>query len=210
MTGPTRSRQRNRLACLTTLLSLGGLILSTGCSTTPPPPSAAPADATNAVWSIDRILVGQNLTIMFADIPNPPDPVVQRVREDGTISLMLGVQVEAAGKKPGELQDLIHDAYVPKYFQRLTVTVRTEERVFYVRGAVRRPDRYVYAGEMTVLKAISVAGDFNEFAMRKKVEIIRSDGTKVKVDCKKALNNPKYDVPVYPGDTVTVPQKIWF
>ncbi|MCX8107191.1 MAG: polysaccharide biosynthesis/export family protein, partial [Verrucomicrobiae bacterium] len=102
----------------------------------------------SAYLSPDIIRVGDKLTVRLTDIPNPPDPIEVRVREDGTISLILGVQVQAAGKKAGELEAEIQRKYVPAYFQRLTVNVKCEERVFYVDGEVRKPDRYIYTGEM--------------------------------------------------------------
>lgn len=163
-----------------------------------------------AYASPDIIRVGDKLTIRLTDIPDPPEPIEVRVREDGMISLILGVQIQAAGKKSGELETLIHQEYVPKYFQRLTVNVKCEERVFYVDGEVRKPDRYIYTGEMTVLKAISTAGGFTEFAKKNKVEVTRASGGKpIVVDCVKALRNPKLDIPVYPGDRIFVHKRIW-
>lgn len=171
--------------------------------------SAGPADHT-ASLSRDIIRVGDRVFVRLADIPNPPDPIDQRVREDGTITLILGVQLQAAGKKAGELETDIYNAYVPKYYNRLTVSVKTEERVFYVDGEVRKPDRYIYAGEMTVLKAISTAGGFTEFAKKSKVEVTRASGGKpVVVDCVKAMRNPKLDISIYPGDRIFVHKRIW-
>lgn len=160
--------------------------------------------------SIELIRVGDKVEITFSDLPEVYPPMAQRVREDGTITLPLGVTVTAAGKKAGELQDAIRVLYVPKYFHRLTVSVKLEERVIYVGGQVRRPDRYVYAGEMTVLGAIKVAGDFTEFSKKTEVVVTRADNTRIVVDCKKALKDAKYDLPIFPGDRIHVPQRIWW
>ncbi len=160
--------------------------------------------------SSDTIRVGDKLTVRLSDIPAPPDPIEQRVREDGNITLLLGVQIKAVGKKAGELETEIQQAYVPKYYRRLTVNVKCEERVFYVDGEVRKPDRYIYAGEMTVLKAISTAGGFTEFAKKNKVEVTHASGGKpIVVDCVKALRSPKLDIPIYPGDRIFVHKRIW-
>lgn len=174
--------------------------------------SVAPLQGTGAAetspLSADAVRIGDKVEITFSDIPEVYPIMVQRVREDGSITLPLGVRVEAAGKKATELQDAIVNAYVPKYFKRLSVAVRLEERVFYVGGQVRAPNRYVFLGEMTVLGAIKVAGDFTEFAKRTAVKVTRADGTEIKVDCKKALKNSKYDLPVFPGDKIDVPRRV--
>jgi protein involved in polysaccharide export with SLBB domain len=57
---------------------------------------------------------------------------------------------------------------------------------------------------MTVLRAIASAGGFTDFANRDKIELRRPNGEKYLIKWKKALENPKLDVPVYPGDQVTV------
>jgi polysaccharide export outer membrane protein len=159
--------------------------------------------------SIETIRPGDKIEVIFTDVPPQEFPsMAQRVREDGWITLPLEVRILAAGKKTGELQDAIRGEYVPKYFKRLTVSVRLEERVFYVGGQVRQPNRYVYSGEMTVLSAIKVAGDFTEFAKKNDVKITRADGTEIVVNCVKAIKNSKYDVRLYPGDSIYVKQRI--
>jgi protein involved in polysaccharide export with SLBB domain len=189
------------------LVALGG-----GCGTPSgarnfvPPTGAPPTGA--PPFGADVVRVGDKIEITFSDIPEMFPTMIQRVREDGSIRLPYGVQIEAADKKVADLQDVIEQAYVPKYFKRLTVAVKLEERVFYVGGQVRSPNRYVFLGEMTVLGAIKVAGDFTEFAKRTAVKITRADGTEIKVDCKKALKNSKYDLPIYPGDKLDVPRKL--
>jgi len=62
-----------------------------------------------------------------------------------------------------QLQDEIVAIYVPKYFQRMTVSIKTDDRFFSVLGEVRNPSRQQYVGQMTVLKAIASAGGFTEF-----------------------------------------------
>jgi protein involved in polysaccharide export with SLBB domain len=76
--------------------------------------------------------------------------------------------------------------------------------VFFVGGQVRKPDRYLHNGDLTLLGAIKVAGDFTDYAKKTAVEVTRADGTRIIVDCKKAQKNPKFDIPVYPGDRIYV------
>ncbi len=135
-------------------------------------------------------------------------PHQEPIKEDGTITLDLIGPVKAAGKTPGQLQNEIHDLYVPKYYVRLTVTVSAQDRVFYVGGEVVKPGVFQYLGETTVTKAIQSAGDFTDFASRSKVWLIRANGQRIKVNCTKALENPSLDPPVYPGDQIQVPRRI--
>lgn len=153
--------------------------------------------------------MGDKVDVIFTDLPQNDLPgITQTVPEDGRLTLPMGVTVVAAGKKAGELRDAIHAEYVPKWFKRLTVAVRLDDRFIYVGGQVRRPDRYVFSGDMTVLAAIKVAGDFTEFAQKSDVKVTRADGTEFIVDCKKAIKNSKYDTRVYPGDSIYVKQRV--
>jgi protein involved in polysaccharide export with SLBB domain len=131
------------------------------------------------------------------------------IKEDGTITMPDIGHVQAAGKTAGELQNEIYNLYVPKLYRHLTVTVNTGDRVYYVTGEVKQPGRQLYAGQMTVTKAITTAGDFTDFANHKKVWLIRANGQRIKVNCDKALQDSSQDPPVYPNDQIQVPRRIW-
>lgn len=135
-------------------------------------------------------------------------PFDGRVSEDGNITLPLIGSIKAAGKTASELQKDIHNAYVPKYYLRLTVTVRTADRFYYVGGEVRTPNRYLWTGEITLTKAIQTAADFTDWADKKKVKITHADGTSVgPFNCTKILEGKIVDPPILPGDKVFVPRK---
>lgn len=139
--------------------------------------------------------------------PNPPRHE-ERVKDDGTITLPLIGAVKAKDRTPGELQNEIRLLYVPRYYNsNLNVTVTGDQRYFYVQGRVRTPNRFAYAGEITVTKAIAAAGDFDDFADRKKVILTRANGKTYTVNCVKALRDPSLDLKVYPGDKIVVPQR---
>jgi polysaccharide export outer membrane protein len=103
----------------------------------------------------------------------------------------------------------IRDAYVPAIFVSLTVTVRTDMRWFFVDGEVKQPSKQPYNGVMTVLRAITSAGGFTDFANRKKIELRRQDGQRFFINYKAALNDPTLDLPVYPNDQIIVPRGIF-
>jgi protein involved in polysaccharide export with SLBB domain len=162
-----------------------------------------------AVPGRETLQIGDRLLISFSESPSPPTSQDARIRDDGTISLPFDITVTAVGKRPAELETEIKNIYVPKYFVRLTVSVKAADQFIYVGGYVKAPNRYVYAGDMTVLKAIKVAGDFNEYGDRKRVRLTRADGTQHMINCEKALKNSKLDLPVYPGDTIHIKMRNW-
>jgi protein involved in polysaccharide export with SLBB domain len=174
-----------------------------------PRTGTAPADVTSGDLTAARFHVGDTVTVDFAGTVETVPQHIEPIKEDGTITMSLIGPVRALGKTAGELQNEIHDLYVPKYYVRLTVTVSSPQRVFYVGGEIKQPGRQLYVGETTVTKAIQAAGDFTDFANRSKVQLIRSNGEKLKVNCNKALQDPTLDPPVYPGDQVFVPRRIF-
>jgi polysaccharide export outer membrane protein len=159
-----------------------------------------------------RLHIGDTVTVVFSGLPPEAgmEPHEEPIKDDGTLTLPDIGRVKAAGKTPGELQDAIHDLYVPHFYTHLTVTVKTTgDRVYYVRGEVNKPDRQVYVGQITVTKAITSAGDFNEFANRKKVWLIRSNGQRFQLNCVRILDGKDPDPPVYPGDQIVVTRSIF-
>ena len=118
-------------------------------------------------------------------------------------------KVQAAGKTAGELQNQIHDLYVPRFYTHLTVTVNIGDRVYYVSGEVKIPGRLVYVGQTTVTKAITSAGDFTDFANHKNVVLIRVNGDRTKVNVDRVRNGRAEDPSVYPGDQIIVHRRIW-
>lgn len=156
-----------------------------------------------------RFAIGDLVKVTFSGTIDAIQPHEERIKDDGTITLPHIGAIKAAGKTAGELQKAITDAYVPDYYKRLTVTV-SSERVYYVGGQVRSPGPQLHRGAMTVTKAIQSAGDFTDFADRRKVFLTRADGKKFTVNCVKAAKDPALDLQVYPNDKIEVPMRgIW-
>ena len=159
--------------------------------------------------SLDIINVGDSLTIVFSDLVNPIPPFEVRVNENGAITLIENQTLTAAGKTRGQLEKEIRDCYVPKFYVKMTVTIKPQERSFWVGGEVRAPGRQTYSGPITVIKAIQSAGDFTDFAQKKRVKLRHLDGRTETINCNKVIGNPALDVQVYPGDTIHVPRRIF-
>ena len=170
-------------------------------------PGPGRLDLTDA--QVARFHIGDTVNVSLTGLPEIIEPHVEPIKEDGTITMRYIGPIVAAGKTAGELQKEIHDLYVPKYYQHLTVTVNTGDRVYYVTGEVRSPGRQLYAGQMTVTKAITTAGGFTDFAKRTKVWLIRANGQRIRVNCDKAFQDPSQDPLVYPNDQVQVPRRLF-
>lgn len=152
---------------------------------------------------------GDEVLVSFSDLVNPIPPIDDQIKNDGTITLIYNEKFEAAGKTPGELQAEIRKRYVPAYFVNMTPNVRVQDRFYSVGGEVRSPNRFLWTGSMTVLQAINTAGGFTDFASKTKVGLTRVSGERLTVNCKKALDHPELDLPVYPGDKLNIPKRLW-
>jgi protein involved in polysaccharide export with SLBB domain len=157
------------------------------------------------------IKVGDTLIISFADTPNPLPAFEIKVPQEGTISLLYNKPFIVIGKTRSQVQREIRAVYVPDYFKNLTVIVvhQSSTRFFYVGGEVKLQGRVIYAGPITVTRAIQSAGDFTDFAQKKKVRLTRANGHTEIINCIKALTNPSMDKEVYPGDQIHVPRKLF-
>ncbi len=175
------------------------------------PPVAAPANqsAGSLVSNTEVFRIGDSLVITFADLPTVTPAFQVKIKEDGTVTLLLNQPFKAAGKTPGQLEQEIRDYYVPRFFKYMTVTVAAVEstRWYYVYGEVRAPNRQIYNQRLTVLQAITSAGGFTDFANKRKIKLTRVDGRSQIINGPKAQEKPTLDPEVYPGDTVYVPRR---
>jgi len=209
------------------ILILGAVAFLAGCYSDPNPnhrfvfpgsqaalspeiTGTAPSPAARAGDSFSYLRRGDLITITFSDVPAPGIyPQSINIPDAGIITLPYNVQVQAAGKTTTELERDVRNAYVPKLFVNLTATVRTEKRAFYVDGEVKTPSRLEYIGEMTVLRAISTAGGFTDFANRKKIRLTRAGKTTIH-NWYKILEKPALDPLIIPGDRIDVKRKyLW-
>jgi polysaccharide export outer membrane protein len=157
----------------------------------------------------DAFQIGDVVTIMFnSGDQNGPQPHQEAIKDDGRITPPFIGSVVALGKSPGELQYELQTNY-NKLYVNMTVTVTARDRYYYVSGEVKAPGAKTYLGETDIIRAISNAGDFTDFANKKKVRLIRSNGKTEIVNVIKAIEDPKYNVPVFPNDRIVVPRSIF-
>ena len=171
--------------------------------------SSVPSDI-NALGP-DFLRAGDRIRIVFSDIPDATAPAEQQVPEDGKLTLPKGVEINLLDKKRTDLEKEIQDIYVNqrRIYRRMTVIIERLGLSISVGGEVRAPNPIAHLGDMTVTKAINAAGGFTEYADRTAVIVTRANRQQVIVNVKKALNNPRLDLPVYPGDAVYVKRSIF-
>jgi polysaccharide biosynthesis/export protein VpsN len=203
---------RGVLSLISAFVLLG---LFAGCETNSQPvfdPPDVPANPkpSEPVERVDTLHVGDTVRVVFSNLSPTatPAPQEEQIKDDGTLTLPSIGSVVAAGKNTGELQAELQKAY-EKYYVSMNVTVLAPERYYSVGGQVKNPNRFVYAGGTTVIKAIQAAGDFTDFAKRTKVVLTRANGKSITVNCDKALRDPRLDPPVYAGDSIHVPKRIF-
>ena len=189
-------------------------VFVTGCGTpvfSDAPVAGLPDPAAN-IGTSDKFRTGDAVAITFSgtsvETPLIKD-YMETIKEDGTITPPFDVgSIAAAGKTPGELQNELRDKY-NALFKHMTVTVQSNSRFYYVIGEVRKPGPEPYLGQTDIIKAISAAGDFTDFANKKKVRLTRADGRTEEINVLQAIDDPQYDVPVYPGDKVVVKRRLF-
>jgi polysaccharide export outer membrane protein len=213
---PTRPANRyTALVCLFLLATALTLLL--GCSTidnlfgrSSPPRSPKSTTTAGENEVSGRLRPGDGLSIRID--AGPQTSAVQSsdvtIDEDGNISLQLVGHIKAAGLTPSELAEHIQANYVPRYYVRCNATVLVAQRFFYVGGEVHNPSRFPWSEDMTLLKAINTASGFSDYANRRKVQLIHGK-QQWEFDCEELQRNPSKDVPIRPGDTITVPRSIF-
>lgn len=132
------------------------------------------------------------------------------VRPDGKISLPLINDVMAAGLTPMELRDAVTEklsAFVQNPDVSVVVREINSSKVSVI-GNVRMPGRYDLKGPSTVLDALAQAQGVNEFAARRKIMILRSNGAgqeRLRFDYDAAVRRGKNNILLKPGDIIIVP-----
>jgi polysaccharide export outer membrane protein len=94
-----------------------------------------------------------------------------------------------------------------------TVVVPNADAV-YVLGEVKTPGQVKYSRDLTIVMAIAAAGGFTPLASVSRVTVLRGDSAKketFRVNVGDIMSDPAdtKDIPLKPGDIVTVPQRIF-
>jgi protein involved in polysaccharide export with SLBB domain len=154
--------------------------------------AAAPDDANSYRLSSDDEI---SITVF-----NEPDMSIVKIKvsTNGSISMPLLGQVTVKGLTVTELEKTLSIRLLDGYLKKPNVTVSiTEYRPFYISGEVEKPGSYPYRKDLTIEKAIALAGGFTERASKSTITLVAEQATR---NVSSALLNNA----VKPGDVITV------
>jgi polysaccharide biosynthesis/export protein len=189
-----------------------------GCAGTKIEQGQPPAANQSAVQEVYKIGVGDGLSV--AVWRNPELSVTVPVRPDGMISVPLVGDIQAAGKQPQELAQVL-TSRLENFVRNPQVTVvvtnaASSEFLHRVRvtGAVGNPASLPFQKGMTIMDVVLVSGGVTQFADPNDAKLYRTtpEGTKVyAVKLKDILEKGdiKTNYPLQPGDIITVPERLF-
>jgi polysaccharide export outer membrane protein len=127
-----------------------------------------------------------------------------KVDEDGTVNFPLVGPVRVRGLTTAEAAGAIAAALADGYMRSPNVAAEIDTyRPFFIQGAVKNAGQFAYIPGLTVRAAVSTAGGYSDTANRNRATIYRKQGAAM------AKQSVDLDFPIYPGDTVVVPER-WF
>ncbi|WP_395739058.1 polysaccharide biosynthesis/export family protein [Prosthecobacter sp.] len=155
---------------------------------------------------------GDRIALSIGGIPADDAAQISKVYtigDGGTINLVHVGEVKAVGFKPSELQRVVEKTYVQdELYKSPTVTVTIDggevpARLVYVVSGCKKNGPVAYNAGLTLLKAISVAGGFSDFAKPSQTKVIR-DGKSIAVDLRNVGSEPAKDMKLEPEDQIIV------
>ena len=139
--------------------------------------------------------------------------ITVRVSENGLINLPLLGEVKAEGLNRFDLEKRIAASLEKNYLKNAQVTIFIKEfqsKKISVMGAVKNPGMHDLIGRQSLLQVISMAGGLSEQASDTVVifrhfKNVPSQSLVIKLDDVLLKANPKYNIPIFPGDIINVP-----
>lgn len=204
---------RRRAALIGTILLATAISMSTaGCGLFNSTPVEKKVVQRVAAKDVDPYVIGRDdeLEIIVWTQPQLSGKVI--VASDGTIAMPLIGRVPAAGLTPDMLKADLEKRYA-RYVHEANATVRVSDpasHVFYVLGEVNKPGVYKLHSSEVLSQALAEAGGLAPFADPSKVRILRHKENEtvvftVNYNVVRSGGDVLADVPVEPGDTVSVP-----
>ena len=200
--------------------ALVATFITAGCENVPRVPGPADDTAQPLASFEGNYRIGVDDRVQIVVWRNPELSVTAPVRPDGKISVPIIGDVEAGGRTPSEVAEIIKKR-LSEYIRDPNVAViltelRSHEFLSRVRvtGAVRTPRSITHRQGMTVLDAVLEAGGVNDFASPNRTKLYRKvkDKTAVfEVDLGDILKKGRLETnyPLRPGDVVTVPERLF-
>ena len=156
----------------------------------------------NAASDDIEFVIGSGDTLLI-EVYNERDLTVHaRVPNSGLLRIPLLGDVAVAGKTTTQLARELEAKYFDGYLVNPSVSVLIESyRPFFIRGAVQSSGSYKYEYDLTVDKAIAIAGGLDDRASNSEWFIIRGkDQVRIKVS---------KETKVYPGDIIEIEESLF-
>jgi polysaccharide export outer membrane protein len=200
------------------MFSLGLGAAQTNQGTPPPPPPEKPEapkvpgsvapDATGLPIDPKTYVIGAEDIILIKVWREQDFSGPKGVRPDGKITLPLIGDIQASGLTPDRLSAELKQA-LSEYVKQPDVTVeviQVNSKKYSVTGEVNRPSMFPMVVAVHVFDAINAAGGFREFANKKDILVLRSDGKTFHFNYNEFIKGKNRDknILLENGDTVVV------
>jgi protein involved in polysaccharide export with SLBB domain len=127
-----------------------------------------------------------------------------RLTDAGTIFYPSVGEIRINGTTLGELEQIITQGLRGRILVDPRVSVEINEyRPFFITGMVKSPGSFPFQPGLTVRKAASLAGGFQERASLKKIFVIRER------DASQKSERVELETPIGPGDLITVEESFF-
>jgi protein involved in polysaccharide export with SLBB domain len=182
-----------------------------GCGHAPP----ATADTTPAASTLGELALGPGDTFDIRVFGEQELSNTYRVDREGTIDYPLLGQLKVEGMDPHDLATLIQKRLAEKFLKNPQVSILMREqpsKKVTVIGQVARPGTYPFQANMTIIDAIALASGFTPIAAKNRVTIKRLENGEEKVLGVAVADigeSKAPNVPVRPGDVISVPERIF-
>jgi polysaccharide biosynthesis/export protein len=158
-----------------------------------------------------RIGSGDSLQISVWKEPEVSVPSII-VRPDGRITVPLIKDLEVAGLTPRQAESIITEG-LSKFYTDPNVTVvvaAIASKKIYIIGSVRKEGTLPYTYGMSIMQALSEAGGLTDYAKRKKIYVLRTEGGReyrldFNYDEVVRGERTEQNILLLPGDTVVIP-----
>lgn len=177
------------------LISMALIILQTACA----PRALSSSELSSPRTAGASYLLGSGDKVRLTLYGDDSFSGEYHVSPDGMVSLPLIGNIPARDRTVSELRDAVSRALINGYYNDPRVSAEIVKfRPFYILGEVNRPGEYPFADELTLDKAVAIAGGYTYRANSRTISLRRSGANvsqRVRVD---------QTVLIAPGDTIEI------
>lgn len=149
-----------------------------------------------------RLSTDDKIAIKIFDEPDLSIDAI-KIAANGKISMPLIGEVIITGLSTSEVEQKLKSLLAPDYLKHPEVTVAVlEYRPFYINGEVKNPGSYPYRKDLTLEKAVALAGGFTERAKKSPIQIANNQEDR-------NISSRTLKQAIKPGDVITVDESFF-